>query len=67
MSIADALAQAGRYLEQIHLTQQAWLQASSKDDCQYLFAMIRGLLLHNAEMCIDFDESFAWVALCLNE
>jgi len=67
VSIADALAQAGRYLEQIHLTQQAWLQASSKDDCQYLFAMIRGLLLHNAEMCIDFDESFAWVALCLNE
>ncbi len=61
VSIADALAQADRYLEQIHLTQQAWLQANTKDDCQYLFAMVRNLLLRNAELCNEFYDSFRWV------
>ncbi|GEM_PF-1423957 len=61
ISVATALAQAGRYLEQIHLVQQAWLQTRTKEDCQYLFAMVKGLLLHNPELCTDFYDSFAWV------
>lgn len=67
VSIADALAQADRYLEQIHLTQQAWLQVSTKDDCQDLFVMVRGLLPHNPEMCTHFYESFGWVDAFLNK
>jgi len=61
VSMANALAQVGHYLEQIHLIQQAWLQVSIKDDCQDLFAMVRGLLLHNPEMGFDFYKSFEWV------
>jgi hypothetical protein len=60
VSIANALIQAGNAIEQIRLTQQTWLQISTKDDCQYLFAMVRGLLSHNPEMCIDFYGSFEW-------
>jgi tetratricopeptide (TPR) repeat protein len=67
VSVADALIQAGNDLDQIHLTQQAWLQASTKDDCQYLFAMVRDLLLRNAELCKDFYDSFRWVNTFLNE
>lgn len=59
--IADELAQAGHYLEQVHLIQQVWLQISTKDDCGYLFAMVRGLLSRNPEMSREFWESFAWV------
>jgi hypothetical protein len=67
VSMANALAEGGHYIELIRFTQQAWLQASTKDDCQFLFAMVRELLLHNAELCNDFYESFGWVATFLNE
>jgi hypothetical protein len=67
VSAAETLAQTGLYLEQIHLTQQAWLQASTKDDCQYLFAMVQRLLPRNSELCTDFYESFGWVDMLLNK
>lgn len=66
VSTAHTLAQANRYLEQIHVTQQAWLQASTKDDCQHLFAVVQDLLLYNPEMCADFYGSFEWVNSFLN-
>lgn len=61
VSMANALAQAGSFLEQVRLTQQVWLQAGTKDDCGYLFAMVRDLLAHDPEMCASFYESFGWV------
>jgi tetratricopeptide (TPR) repeat protein len=61
VSMANALAEGDDYIELIHLTQQAWLQASTKDDCQYLFAMVRDLLLSNTELCNEFYDSFRWV------
>jgi hypothetical protein len=67
VSIANTLAQAGQYLEQVHLVQQAWLQARTKEDCQYLFAMVKGLLLRNPELCTDFYDSFGWVETFLSE
>lgn len=67
VSMANALAQANHYPEQIRLTQQAWLQASNKDDCQYPFAMVQGLLPRNIELCDNFYESFRWVDTFLNE
>ena len=67
VNIADALAEADHYLEQIRFTQQAWLQANTKDDCEYLFAMVRDLLLRNPEMCADLYESFEWVDMFLKE
>ena len=66
VSTANALAEGELYLELIRLTQQVWLQASTKDDCQHLFAMIRGLLTQNPEMCPKFYESFGWVDTFLN-
>jgi hypothetical protein len=66
VSIANTLAQAGHYLEQVHLVQQAWLQARTKEDCQYLFAMVKGLLLRNPELCTDFYDSFGWVETFLS-
>jgi tetratricopeptide (TPR) repeat protein/lipopolysaccharide biosynthesis regulator YciM len=61
VSIANTLAQAGSSLEQIRFTQQTWLQAGTKDDCGYLFAMVRDLLSLDPEMCTGFYESFGWV------
>jgi tetratricopeptide (TPR) repeat protein len=61
VSIASSLAEGKRYLEQIRLTQQAWLYASTKEDCQYLFAMVQDLLLCNAELCDEFYDAFRWV------
>lgn len=65
--MADTLAQAQQYLEEIHLTQNAWLQANQKEDCQYLFAMIQKLLLLSPEICTDFYQSFTWVDRFLKE
>jgi hypothetical protein len=65
VSAADALAQADSYLEQVRFTQQTWLQASTKDDCEYLFAMVRKLLVQHPEMCDGFYKSFGWVGMIL--
>lgn len=67
VSMADTLAEASLYLEQVRFTQQAWLQASTKDDCEYLFAMVRKLLLQHPEMCDGFYKSFGWVDTFLTE
>ncbi len=67
VSIANALAQGDHSLEQIHLTQQVWLQVGTKDDCGYLFAMVRGLLSLDSKMCTGFYESFEWVDTFLTE
>jgi tetratricopeptide (TPR) repeat protein len=65
VSVADTLAQRGQYVDQIHIIQHAWLQANTKDDCLYLFAMIRMLLLQAPEMGASFYEAFAWVGTSL--
>jgi lipopolysaccharide biosynthesis regulator YciM len=67
VSMADTLAEAGLSLEQVRFTQQAWLQASTKDDCEYFFAMVRKLLLQHPEMCDGFYKSFGWVDTFLTE
>ena len=61
VSMANTLAEGDHYIELIRLTQQAWLHASTKDDCQYLFAMVQDLLLRNAELCDEFYDAFRWV------
>ena len=61
VSMANTLAPAVSDLELIHLIQRSWLQANTKDDCQYLFAMVLPLLLRNPQMCASFYDSFGWV------
>ena len=61
VSMANTLTEGKHYLEQIRLTQQAWLYASTKDDCQHLFAMVQDLLFRNAELCDEFYDAFRWV------
>jgi phage-related protein len=60
VSMADALAREDRDLELIHLIQRSWLQIGTKDDCQHLFAIVYGVLLHNPEICNDFYRAFEW-------
>lgn len=61
IGVADKQGRDGRYLDLIHLIQQTWLRANTKDDCGSLFEIVRRLLLHKPEMCHEFWESFAWV------
>ncbi len=64
---ATELARHGQYLEQIRLIQHAWLQASTKDDSQYLFTMVQELLISCPEMCLEFYGSFEWADTFLAE
>ncbi len=67
VGVANALAQRERYLALIHLTQRAWLAVTSKEQCQYLFAMVQRLLSQNPDMCTHFMHSFRWVDTFLGE
>lgn len=67
ISIAAELAKARNDLEQIRLTQHAWLEVRTKDDCRALFAMIQYLLPHISETCMEFYASFAWADVFLAE
>jgi hypothetical protein len=59
--VANKLAEAGQYTEQLHVIQQAWLQARTKDDCLYLFDLVQPLILRAPEMGAAFYNAFAWV------
>jgi hypothetical protein len=67
VSVADTLAQAGQYTELLHVIQQAWLQAGTKDDCLNLFAAVQGLILLDPEASIAFYDAFTWVNTFLSE
>nr|MDQ2904622.1 hypothetical protein [Chloroflexota bacterium] len=67
VSVADTLAQAGQYTEQLQVVQHAWLQASTKDDCLNLFAAVQGLILRAPEMGPAFHDAFTWVDAFLSE
>ncbi len=64
--VVDKLAQAGQYTEQLHVIQQAWLQARTKDDCLYWFALVQALILRAPEMGAAFYNAFTWVNTFLN-
>jgi Caspase domain len=65
--VVDKLAQAGQYTEQLHVIQQAWLQARTKDDCLYLFAIVQALILQAPEMGAAFYNAFTWVNTFLSQ
>ncbi len=67
MSVVDKLAQLGQYIEHLHLIQQAWLQARTKDDCLYLFAIVQALILRAPEMGAAFYNAFTWVNTFLSQ
>lgn len=61
VSMAQSLAQKDEQLALLRLAQRSWLQAGTQSDCQYLFAIVQGILRHNPEMCAKFYKSFGWV------
>jgi hypothetical protein len=61
VNMAQSLANRGAELTLLRLIQRSWLNASTRSDCQYLFAMAQGILRCNPEMCAGFYESFGWV------
>jgi tetratricopeptide (TPR) repeat protein len=67
LRVVDKLAQAGQYTEQLHVIQQTWLQARTKDDCLYLFTIVQGLILRAPEMGAAFYNAFAWVNTFLDQ
>jgi tetratricopeptide (TPR) repeat protein len=67
LSVVDKLAQPDQYTEQLHVIQQAWLQARTKDDCLSLFAIVRRLILRAPEMGAAFYNVFTWVNTFLGQ
>lgn len=59
--MAEELGKRGQYLELAYMIQRAWLQANTKDDCLYLFAMARRLFLKELGMIQAFYDVFGWI------
>ncbi len=60
-TVAVAMAQADTTDQLLHLTQQSWREATTRDSLLQLLLMASGLIKLNPDIGVAFAASFAWV------